>query len=133
MEKCGVVGYIRSAVFDGNGEVIRGQEEKIRHYAERYNLDLVKLFVDNGVPGNRTNRWGWDAMMEYLSNESNKAKFLVVCDLCRISRDFYEFNHKVEQLRLKSIRVLSVDGQGEKANVINSELLPDKKQKRLKA
>lgn len=87
METENVIGYIRTAVFDQAEEKLYRQKLEIMDHCKKNNLNLVKVFVDNGVTGSTLQRKGWHDLKTYLNDNRGKVKSLIVPDYSRIARD----------------------------------------------
>ncbi|WP_029274628.1 recombinase family protein [Pedobacter borealis] len=99
MKRNKAIGYVRSAVYDPTGEVIKRMTEEVIDYCKSNKLDLDRIFMDNGASGNNFNRLGWSEMKDYLQIERGKLRHLVVPDLSRIARNFCLFREEIKYLK----------------------------------
>ncbi|WP_130855675.1 recombinase family protein [Olivibacter jilunii] len=108
MERCGAVGYIFTPIYDRNERAINIQEDRIRHYADRFNLDLLKLFIDNGC--SLSNRTGWSVMLMYLSSNFGKVKYIIVKCREQVAPDAIQLAFVEQHLHRLGVRLLCVEG-----------------------
>lgn len=81
------IGYVRTAVADTAGEILNNQVKTIRQYCDKNELNLLKIFIDNGTSGLNFNREGWNELKEFVQHNKDKIQSLVVTNYDRISRD----------------------------------------------
>lgn len=81
-----VVGYCRvSSDSQIDNTSIDNQKEKIKDYCKLYNIELVKVFVDEGESGSSTNkRSGYNDMIEFI--KENNINGIIVYKADRIHR-----------------------------------------------
>ena len=93
---------------DDDGAAIENQIEVCKEYVSAAtDLELVKVYVDNGWTGTNMNRPAFEEMMEAVKNGTIKA--VIVRDLSRFSRNYIETGVYLEKIfpRL-DIRFISV-------------------------
>ncbi len=109
MRKKNVIGYIRTAVEDPTNELMEKQEQKIRLFCEDNNLNLLKVFDDNGASGSNFERAGWTSLKKYLK-EHNAVQHLIVAGHDRISRNVFSAQAEIDTLKIQySVTVHSVN------------------------
>lgn len=98
------IGYIRLSDEDQSNYSIESQERHIKEYCTRNNLELLKVYKDNGQSSYTFDRKAFGA----LEKEIKQAQFLIVYHLDRFSRNMAEAMIKIKQYLEKGIRVRDV-------------------------
>jgi site-specific DNA recombinase len=101
------IGYIRLSDEDQSNYSLEGQERQIMDYCTRNNLQLLKIYKDNGESSYTFDRKAFGA----LEKEIKQAQYLVVYHLDRFSRNMAEAMIKVSQYLNKGIRIRDVTEQ----------------------
>lgn len=100
------VGYVRVSTIDQvENESLATQEKFIRDFAERKNIQMVKLFSEEGVSAKTAFRKELQAMISYAIK--NRLDYVVVYKMNRISRNMDSYSEIRGLLRSKGIRILS--------------------------
>ena len=93
-------GYIRLSIEDSgktNGYSLENQEKLVRDYiADRQDLRLYRLYIDNGATGTVFQRPAFDEMMQDMKD--GKINCIVVKDLSRLGRNYLEAGNYLEQI-----------------------------------
>ncbi|MCI8286477.1 MAG: recombinase family protein [Lachnospiraceae bacterium] len=105
--------YVRLSVEDNGGDTkdsIQNQTEYLKEYIDREHKDLqlVRIYTDNGTSGTNFDRDGWKHLMEDL--KSGEIQCIVVKDFSRIGRNYIEVGNYMEKIfPFLGIRVISVN------------------------
>ena len=93
-------GYIRLSIEDSgktDGYSLENQEKLVRDYiADRQDLRLYRLYIDNGATGTVFERPAFDEMMQDMKD--GKINCIVVKDLSRLGRNYLEAGNYLEQI-----------------------------------
>ena len=93
-------GYIRLSVEDSgksDGYSLINQEKLVRDFiAEQQDMQLYRLYIDNGVTGTVFERPAFDEMMQDMKD--GKIDCIVVKDLSRLGRNYLEAGNYLEQI-----------------------------------
>lgn len=101
-------GYLRLSGKDQSKESLEYQERNIRFYCQRYHLDLVGIYTDNGQSSATFDRPNYKQLEGYLKQHKGKIRYLIVMDHDRFSRSLTQALLKIEELEEKfGIKVLS--------------------------
>lgn len=98
------IGYIRLSDEDQSNYSIDGQERQIKEYCNKNNLELLKIYQDNGENSYTFDRKAFGT----LEKEIKQAQFLIVYHLDRFSRNMAEAMLKVSQYLERGIRIRDV-------------------------
>lgn len=98
------IGYIRLSDEDQSNYSLESQERQIREYCNRNNLELLKIYRDNGESSYTFDRKAFGA----LEKEIKQAQFLIVYHLDRFSRNMAEAMIKIKQYLERGIRVRDI-------------------------
>lgn len=98
------IGYIRLSDLDQSNYSLDGQRRQIQEYCTRNNLQLLKIYEDNGESSYTFDRKAFGA----LEKEIKQAKYLVVYHLDRFSRNMAEAMIKIKQYLERGIKVRDV-------------------------
>ncbi|MCD8150522.1 MAG: recombinase family protein [Clostridiales bacterium] len=92
--------YIRLSMEDSgkvNGYSLENQEKLVCDYIKHcQDMELYKLYVDNGFSGTKFERPAFDEMMQDM--KSGKINCIVVKDLSRLGRNYLEAGNYLEQI-----------------------------------
>lgn len=105
--------YVRLSVEDNGGEAkdsIQNQTEYLKEYLDREHKDLqlVRIYTDNGTSGTNFDRDGWKQLMEDI--RSREIQCIVVKDFSRIGRNYIEVGNYMEKIfPFLGVRVISVN------------------------
>ena len=118
--------YIRLSVMDSgrkDGESIVNQREMLERYiAERPELALKGVFVDNGATGVDFLRPAWNDLMREC--RAGKINCIIIKDLSRLGRNYIETGEYLEKiLPLLNIRLISINDAYDSLNLTNGERL----------
>lgn len=103
------VGYIRCAASDTTGAVLEQMENEIRQYCNTQHITLKEVFRDNGVGGLDFDRAGWKEMLQYLKEEKESVKGLVVMGFDRIGRNVANLLKEIRKLENEfGLKILEV-------------------------
>ena len=93
-------GYIRLSIEDSgktNGYSLENHEKLVRDYiADRQDLRLYRLYIDNGATGTVFERPAFDEMIQDMKD--GKINCIVVKDLSRLGRNYLEAGNYLEQI-----------------------------------
>lgn len=103
-----VVGYCRVSTRNGNIEI---QLSAIERYGEKENLELVKIFEDQGVSGGLADRPALLEMMDYL-DVNKDVKKVIIYKLDRLARDLLIQESIIQQFRKRDVELISVKEPG---------------------
>jgi site-specific DNA recombinase len=98
------IGYIRLSNEDQSNYSIEGQDRQIKEYCSRNNLELLKVYKDNGEDSYTFDRKAFGA----LDREIKQAQYLIVYHLDRFSRNMAEAMTKIKQYLERGIRVRDI-------------------------
>lgn len=98
------IGYIRLSDEDQSNYSLDGQRRQILEYCQRNNLQLLKIYEDNGQSSYTFDRKAFSD----LEKEIKQAQYLVVYHLDRFSRNMAEAMIKIKQYLERGIRVRDV-------------------------
>lgn len=85
MKQTDAVGYCRLSEAVLNGSSIASQKKRIVEYCQRYNLNLLKIFVDDGKSGWTFDRPGF-IELEQFCKQNKQARLLIIPHFDRFSR-----------------------------------------------
>lgn len=105
--------YVRLSVEDNGGEErdsIKNQREYLEEYVNRNHddLQLARVYVDNGTSGTNFEREGWQKMMDDI--KAGEIQCIVVKDFSRMGRNYIEVGNYLEKVfPFLGVRVISVN------------------------
>ncbi|MCD7886428.1 MAG: recombinase family protein [Clostridiales bacterium] len=104
--------YIRLSVEDSgkiNGYSLENQEKLLLDYiASQQDMELYKLYSDNGFSGTKFDRPAFDEMMQDM--REGKINCIVVKDLSRLGRNYLEAGNYLEQIfPFFRVRLISIN------------------------
>lgn len=103
-----IYGYVRvsTEIQKEKDNSIKNQISYIEDYCKRYDLDLVKIYSDNGISGMKKNR---DGLMDLFNNlKEDKIDCLVVYSLSRLGRKLTDVIEFVNTLSNNGIKFISL-------------------------
>ena len=103
-----IYGYVRvsTEIQKEKDNSIKNQISHIKDYCDRYELELVKIFSDNGISGLKKNR---DGLMDLFNNlKKDKIDCLVVYSLSRLGRKLTDVIEFVNTLSKNGIKFISL-------------------------
>lgn len=103
-----IYGYVRvsTEIQKEKDNSIKNQINHIEDYCNRYDLELVKIFSDNGISGMKKNRDGLMDLFNSLKKE--KIDCLVVYSLSRLGRKLTDVIEFVNTLSNNGIKFISL-------------------------
>lgn len=108
MIKSKVVLYLRLSQEDGDDESasITNQRKILMDYAERNNMEVVDVYIDDGVSGYTMNRPAFNKLKNDLNND--KVDVIIVKDLSRLGRHNAKVQLFLETIEESDKRVISI-------------------------
>lgn len=102
------IGYMRLSGRDQSKESLEYQERNIRFYCERYHLNLIGLYTDNGQSSMSFDRPNYKALEAYIKKQKGAVRYLIIMDHDRFSRSLTEALQKIDELENKfNLKVLA--------------------------
>ncbi|MDB5124810.1 MAG: site-specific recombinase, invertase Pin [Mucilaginibacter sp.] len=102
------IGYIRLSVRDQSRYSLEYQEESIREYCNRNNIELTAVFKDNGQSSYTFDRPDYIAVETFIKKHRGKNQYFIIMDHDRFSRNLSEALSKITELEIKhGIKVLA--------------------------
>ena len=83
------------------------QELILKEYCIRNNIEIFKIYVDEGVSGSKTSRAGLDSMLQDMRQKYFNA--LIIWKLDRLGRSVQHLLQILEELNNKEVRLICVD------------------------
>jgi len=84
------LGYMRLSVRDQSRYSLEYQEESIKEYCERNNLELTALYKDNRQGSDTFDRPNYQALEAFIKKHKGANRYLIIMDHDRFSRDISE-------------------------------------------
>lgn len=85
------------------------QIDKINRFAEYHNHDLLKVFGDKAVSGQRDQKDEWEKMKNFIINPNNKVELVVATKISRISRSMRNFMNIVDWFQKLNLQFVLID------------------------
>ena len=103
-----VIGYCRvsTTIQMEKDNSIKNQTKQIRDYCKRFDLELVDVFIDEGISGLKSNRDGLNQLLDIV-NKGN-IDGVVVYSLSRLGRKLTNVIQWIELLMKKNIDFFSI-------------------------
>lgn len=105
-----LVGYCRVSTENQKEEgTIEIQEKALNLYAKKNNIELVRIFKDEGVSGSKEleNRPGLAELFNFI--ETNEGiEGVLIFKLDRLARDLYIQEHLIKKLELLNVKLFSI-------------------------
>ena len=102
------VAYARFSSENQRDESIDAQIRAIREYAEKSDIEIVKIFTDRAKSATSANRPEFQNMIKFCEADNTGISMVIVHKLDRFSRDKYDSAMYNQKIKLKGIRVVSV-------------------------
>jgi site-specific DNA recombinase len=104
------IGYARISDFDQSNWSIGGQQDLIKDYCRKNDIELVAIFTDEGQSAKNFDRSDWKELEKFVRKNFDNVDYLLVMAWTRFSRNTAEALQMIEQLEKKfSIRVISIN------------------------
>ncbi|MBW7891439.1 MAG: recombinase family protein [Chitinophagaceae bacterium] len=102
------IGYRRLSDRDQSKYSLEYQEKAINDYCQRYDLDLIGLYTDNGYCSYTFDRPDYKELENFIKKHKGQARYLIIMDHDRFSRNLSEALAKITELENKfHIKVLA--------------------------
>jgi len=102
------IGYLRLSVRDQSRYSLEYQEQAIRDYCHRNNIELTALFIDNGYSSYNFDRPNYKAVEVFIKKHKGKNQYVIIMDHDRFSRNLSEALAKIGELEIRyGIKVLA--------------------------
>lgn len=103
------IGYARISTEDQSQNSIPGQVSDITAYCQRNNLDLLKIFTDDGQSAFNFSRKEWKQVEQFIK-DNRQVKYLVVYAIDRFSRaDLADALQKMNEVQRRlNVKILTV-------------------------
>ena len=104
------LGYMRLSIRDQSRYSLEYQEQSIREYCTRNNLELTEIYKDNGQHSDTFDRPNYRALESFIKKHKGVNRYLIIMDHDRFSRDLSEALAKIKELEVKyGIKVLATN------------------------
>ncbi len=100
--------YARFSSENQRDESIDAQIRAIKEYADKNNIEIVKIFTDRAKSATSSNRPEFQNMIKFCEADNTGISMVIVHKLDRFSRDKYDSVMYKQKLKVKGIRVVSV-------------------------
>lgn len=102
--------YIRSFNKESiNTYSVESQEKLIKEFLSKNNCRILETFIDENLSGKSFNRPAFQEMVNYLKENKQKIKFLVVSDKTRLfssnKNNLRKFNFTLKKYRIKPVYI----------------------------
>jgi len=105
------IGYMRLSARDQSNS-LGSQRQAIEEYCRRNSIELIGMYTDNGKTSYSFDRPDYRSLELYIKNNRGRARYLIIKDHDRFSRNLPEALLKIEELEKKyGIKVLACDEQ----------------------
>ena len=92
----------------GVSESIDNQIKFLKNYAQKHNLKILKIYVDDGYTGTNFDRPGFKNLISDIENK--KIDTVITKDLSRLGRDYIDTGYYIEKFfPMKKIRYIAVN------------------------
>ena len=110
MEKTKAYIYTRvSTAMQIDGYSLDAQEEEIRWYCERNDIDIVRSYSDKGKSGSTiVGREQFQKMLDDIEGNSEGISFVIVYKLSRFGRNAYDINGSLGVLRDNKVNLVAI-------------------------
>jgi site-specific DNA recombinase len=103
------IAYIRISDEDQSHFSIEGQNIQIQQYCDRYGIQLVDSYVDEGFSAKNFNRPAWNNLQDFFKGNYARIDHLIIFKYDRLIRNTMEGLAMIEQLEKKyGISIISV-------------------------
>jgi len=104
------IGYMRLSIRDQSRYSLEYQEESIRDYCRRNNIELTALFKDNGESSYTFDRPDYKAVEAFIKKHKGQNQYFIIMDHDRFSRNLSEALSKITELEVKfGIKVIATN------------------------
>jgi len=104
------IGYMRLSIRDQSRYSLEYQEESIRDYCRRNNIELTALFKDNGESSYTFDRPDYKAVEVFIKKHKGQNQYFIIMDHDRFSRNLSEALSKITELEVKfGIKVIATN------------------------
>ncbi|TAN02256.1 MAG: recombinase family protein [Chitinophagaceae bacterium] len=104
------IGYLRLSMKDQSRYSLEFQEAAIRQYCERYKINLIAIFKDNGQCSDNFDRPDYIALEKFIKEQNGRINYLIVMCHDRFSRNLPEALMKIKSLEDKfGLKVLATE------------------------
>ena len=102
--------YRRLSARDQSKYSLNYQERSIKDYCDRNGLNLLNVYTDNGESSYTFDRPDYQALESFIKKHKGKARYLIIMDHDRFSRNLTEALMKIDELEEKfNIKVLATN------------------------
>lgn len=107
------VAYLRvSSASQIDNTSIEMQEDKIKQYCNLYDIEIAKIFIDEGLSAKGTDkRTEYNNMINYISEPNNNINMLIVYKADRVHRSLKNLMIMIEYLQEINVSFLSITEQ----------------------
>lgn len=104
--------YTRVASMDQSADhkSLQAQEDACRKYALENDLEIVKVFFDQGVSGMSQDRPGLNDLIDFVDKNKDKVSAIIVSRIDRITRDRSHFAEIGALCHIQGVRICSALG-----------------------
>ena len=95
------IGYVRISKKDQSNYSLDYQENSIREYCHRNQVELESVYIDDGESSYTFDRPDYQALESFIKQHKGRVRYLVVLDHDRFSRNLPEALMKIDQLEKK--------------------------------
>ncbi|MGL5714354.1 MAG: recombinase family protein [Paraclostridium sp.] len=107
-----IVAYTRvSSTSQIDNTSLEMQLEKIKGYCSLYNINLIKVFSDEGLSASTTARAKYNDMMEFVTNKENLIDGIIVYKADRVHRSLKNLMIMIDALNDIDVSFLSITEQ----------------------
>ncbi|MGL5507741.1 MAG: recombinase family protein [Paraclostridium sp.] len=107
-----VVSYLRISTYSQiDNTSIEVQHEKIELYCKLNNIELVKVYIDEGLSGKSSDRPAYTNMINFVSNKDNKIDAILVYKSDRVHRSLKNLMIMVDYLKDIDVGFISITEQ----------------------
>lgn len=87
MQKAIIYSRVSSQRQVDEGHGLEGQEKRCSQYAKDSNLNVIKIFRDEGISGGVVSRPGMQSLLNYLESNQREKFAVIIDDIKRLARD----------------------------------------------
>lgn len=103
-----VIAYCRVSTDNQKEEgTIDLQVEEIKEFCIKRNMNLAKIFKDEGISGGLEDRPALAEMFDFIENKNNEIKSVIIFRLDRLARDLYIQEHLIKKFESLNINLIS--------------------------
>ena len=109
--------------YEGDSTSIQTQKQMLTEYANRYNFNIISVYVDDGYSGTNYDRPDFRRMEADI--EAGKIDIVLTKDLSRLGREYLQTGYYTEIFFAKhNVRYIAVNDNVDTANTGSSEFTP---------